>query len=68
MEGIIDRKIDDKGFGFIKASEEKSYFFHFSDVENEIDGYNELNEGDTVSFEVVEWRDGKEKAINVKLA
>jgi cold shock CspA family protein len=54
MEGIIDRKVDEKGFGFIKTPDEKSYFFHFSDVENEIDGYNELEEQQTVTFDIVE--------------
>lgn len=50
QEGTIARKTD-KGFGFIKREgEEKDLFFH----SNELVGitYDELNEGDKVTFEV----------------
>jgi len=49
MEGTIKR-LTDKGFGFIGVDgEEKDLFFH----SNELKGvsYNELKEGDRVSFE-----------------
>lgn len=51
-EGTI-AKLTDKGFGFIaREGEEKDLFFH----SNELEGvqYNELNEGDKVTFEVAE--------------
>ncbi len=49
MEGTI-KKLTDKGFGFIDVDgEEKDLFFHG----NELQGvsYNDLKEGDRVSFE-----------------
>ena len=50
QEGIVSRKTD-KGFGFIKREgEEKDVFFH----SNELVGitFDELSEGDRVTFEV----------------
>ena len=52
QEGVIAR-LTDKGFGFIsREGEDKDIFFH----SNELVGvqYNDLNEGDTVTFEVTE--------------
>ena len=68
MLGTIETKKEKNGFGFVKTEEGQSYFFHFTDVENGIDGYNELQEGDEVSFEIGEGRDGKEKAVNLVVA
>jgi CspA family cold shock protein len=51
-EGTI-AKLTDKGFGFIaREGQDKDLFFH----SNELEGvqYNELNEGDKVTFEVAE--------------
>ncbi|MDA1060581.1 MAG: cold shock domain-containing protein [bacterium] len=52
QEGTIVR-LTDKGFGFIsREGEDKDLFFHSNelvDVE-----YNDLNEGDKVTFEVAE--------------
>jgi cold shock protein len=51
-EGSIVR-LTDKGFGFIsREGEEKDLFFH----SNELEGvqYNDLREGDKVTFEVAE--------------
>ena len=53
QEGIIARLVADKGFGFIKREgEEKDLFFH----SNELVGvtFDELREGDKVTFEVGE--------------
>ena len=52
QEGTIAR-LTDKGFGFIKRDgEERDLFFH----SNELEGvtYDELREGDKVTFEVAE--------------
>lgn len=63
MEGTI-KKLTDKNFGFIsQEGEEKDLFFHAS----ELDGvdFSELQEGDKVSFEVVEADKGP-AAVKVK--
>lgn len=52
MNGTI-KKLTDKGFGFIaRDGEDKDLFFH----SNELQGvtYDELQEGDAVTFEVTD--------------
>ena len=62
QEGIIAR-IHPNGFGFIKqAGEEKDLFFHSNELKNV--QFNELNEGDKVSFEVASGPKGL-NAVNV---
>ncbi len=62
QEGTIAR-LTDKGFGFIKyAGEAKDLFFHSNELKNV--QYNELHEGDKVSFEVATGPKGL-NAINV---
>lgn len=52
-EGVIARLVTDRGFGFIsREGQEKDLFFHSNelvDVE-----FNDLNEGDKVTFEVAD--------------
>ena len=51
-EGKIAR-ITDRGFGFIsREGEEKDLFFHSNELQNV--QFNELQEGDQVTFEVTE--------------
>jgi len=51
-EGTIAR-LTDRGFGFIsREGEEKDLFFHSNELENV--EYNDLKEGDKVTFEVGE--------------
>ena len=62
-EGTIAR-LTDRGFGFIsQEGEEKDLFFH----SNELQGveYNDLREGDKVTFEIAEGQKGP-NAVNVK--
>lgn len=62
MEGTI-KTLTDKGFGFISIEgEEKDLFFH----SNELRGvrYDELKEGDKVSFEKADSPKGP-NAVNV---
>jgi len=65
MIGII--KVLKEGFGFITSEEnEGDVFFHANnlvDVE-----FDSLNEGDTLSFEIGEGKNGKQQAIDVTLA
>jgi len=65
QEGVIARLMD-KGFGFIsREGEDKDIFFH----SNELVGvqFNDLNEGDKVTFEVAESPKGL-NAVKVSLA
>ena len=49
MKGTI-KKLTDKGFGFISIEgEEKDLFFHSNELKDV--SYDELKEGDKVSFE-----------------
>jgi len=63
--GKISR-LTDKGFGFItREGEDKDLFFHANDLE-EVQ-YNDLNEGDTVTFEVAQGDKGP-NAVKVNRA
>ncbi len=66
MTGTI-KKLTDKGFGFISTEEEggKDIFFHSSALSG-VD-FNELNEGDQVTFDTEESDKGP-RAINVSKA
>jgi CspA family cold shock protein len=65
MTGVIKKKTD-KGFGFITvAGQEKDLFFHSKSLVGVT--FDELNEGDTVSFEVEESPKGP-NAVNVQRA
>ena len=56
QEGTIAR-ITDRGFGFIsREGEEKDLFFHSSDLKNV--EFNDLKEGDKVTFEVTDGEKG----------
>jgi len=65
MTGKIKR-LTDKGFGFITSDDnpDKDLFFHSSALQGI--GYNDLKEGDAVSFDT-EDSDRGPRAINVKL-
>lgn len=52
----------EKGFGFITTQEEKDVFVHFSAIN--VDGFKTLNEGQEVTFEIVNGDRG-EQAANV---
>lgn len=55
-----------KGYGFIEPSDGgKDAFVHISAVERS--GLTTLNEGQTVEFEMVEGRNGKSNADNIKV-
>lgn len=63
MTGTI-KNLTDKGFGFITAEgQEKEIFFHSSALVGVT--YDELNVGDTVSFET-EDSDKGPRAVNVQ--
>ena len=65
MNGVIKKKTD-KGFGFITASgQDKDLFFHSKSLVDVT--FDELNEGDQVSFDIEDSPKGK-NATNVKRA
>ena len=53
----------EKGFGFIEVEGGEDIFVHFSAIQT--DGFKTLEEGQTVSFEIVDGARGKQ-AANVK--
>ncbi len=65
LKGTI-RRLMDRGYGFIKTEQEEDIFFHRNDLEGV--EYNSLSEGQEVEFERGQGRDGRPKAIKVKLA
>ncbi|MDX7255021.1 cold-shock protein CspD, partial [Klebsiella pneumoniae] len=56
---------NEKGFGFIEVEGGDDVFVHFSAIEG--DGYKSLEEGQEVSFEIVEGNRGPQAANVVKL-
>ncbi len=61
-EGVIARLMD-KGYGFIsREGEKKDLFFHANELKNL--AFNDLREGDKVSFEVTQGDKGPQ-AVNV---
>ena len=63
QEGIVAKKVEEKGFGFIKRDgQEKDLFFHSNELKNI--SFDELREGDKVSCEVGDSPKGP-NAINV---
>ena len=64
MQGTIKKIISDKHFGFIsQEGVEKDVFFHSDKLEGVT--FDELKEGDTVTFEVEEGEKGP-SATNVQ--
>ncbi|MGJ7921845.1 cold-shock protein CspD [Neobacillus sp. LXY-4] len=56
---------NEKGFGFIEVEGGEDVFVHFSAIQTE--GYKSLEEGQEVSFEIVEGNRGPQAANVVKL-
>ena len=52
MNGKVKWFNNEKGYGFIEYKENNDIFVHYSMINQ--DGYKTLNEGDEVSFELVE--------------
>ena len=56
---------NEKGFGFIEVEGGDDVFVHFSAIEG--DGFKSLEEGQEVSFEIVEGNRGPQASNVVKL-
>ncbi|MDP6088117.1 MAG: cold-shock protein [Nitrospinota bacterium] len=64
-EGSVKWFNDSKGFGFISQADGDDVFVHFSAIQ--IDGFKSLQEGENVTFDIVEGPKGLQ-AANVKKA
>ena len=56
MNGTVKWFNAEKGFGFITGQDGKDVFAHFSQIKK--DGFKTLEEGQAVSFDVVEGQKG----------
>jgi CspA family cold shock protein len=64
-EGSVKWFNDSKGFGFIQQDDGPDVFVHFSAIQQE--GFKTLQEGDRVTFDIVEGQKGPQ-AANVQKA
>lgn len=62
MQGTVKWFDAQKGYGFITDEEGKDVFLHFSALQ--MDGFKVVNEGDMVTFDVIDTEKGRQ-AINV---
>nr|MBS9408204.1 cold-shock protein CspD [Streptococcus oralis] len=60
MQGKVKWFNNEKGFGFIEMEGADDVFVHFSAIQG--DGYKALEEGQEVSFEIVEGNRGPQAA------
>ncbi len=66
MENGTIARLTDRGFGFIsREGEDKDVFFHSNELKNV--QFNELREGDKVTFDIEEGQKGL-NAVNVNRA
>ncbi|SEN24521.1 cold-shock DNA-binding protein family [Mesobacillus persicus] len=64
MNGKVKWFNAEKGFGFIETEEGNDVFVHFSAIQT--DGFKSLDEGQEVSFDVVEGERGPQASNVVK--
>ena len=60
LEGKVKWLDSEKGFGFIEVEGQDDVFVHFSAIQGE--GFKTLEEGQAVSFEIVEGNRGPQAA------
>lgn len=63
-QGTVKWFSNEKGYGFISQEGGDDLFVHHSEIK--MQGYRTLNEGERVTFEVGEGKNGKPQAINVE--
>nr|AMY26730.1 cold shock protein B [Bacillus subtilis] len=66
LEGKVKWFNSEKGFGFIEVEGQDDVFVHFSAIQGE--GFKTLEEGQAVSFEIVEGNRGPQAANVAKEA
>ena len=65
MNGTVKWFNSEKGFGFITGEDGKDVFAHFSQIK--VDGFKTLEEGQSVSYDVVQGQKGLQ-AENIVLS
>ncbi|BCJ85340.1 cold shock domain-containing protein [Effusibacillus dendaii] len=65
MQGKVKWFNAEKGYGFIEREDGGDVFVHFSAIQT--DGFKTLEEGQTVSFDIVEGNRGPQAANVVKM-
>lgn len=65
MTGKVKWFNADKGYGFITGDDGKEVFVHFSSIQ--VEGYKTLEDGQAVSYDVVEGSRGLQAANVTKL-
>lgn len=63
--GVVKWFNAEKGYGFIQLEEDNDVFVHYSAIQEE--GFKSLEEGQEVSFEIVEGERGPQAANVIKL-
>ena len=63
MVGTVKWFNSQRGYGFIKDSEGKCIFVHYSEIQ--MGGFKTLKEGDIVEYEIGEGSTGRNQAVNV---
>lgn len=64
-QGKVKWFSNDKGYGFIEADDGEDVFVHFTGIVS--DGFKSLDEGQTVSFEIIEGNRGPQAANVLKI-
>ena len=62
-QGTVKWFNPEKGYGFISQEGGEDLFVHYSEIK--MDGFNTLDEGQAVSFEITTGQNGKLQASNV---
>ena len=64
-QGKVKWFSNDKGYGFIEADDGEDVFVHFTGIVSE--GFKSLDEGQSVSFEIIEGNRGPQAANVLKI-
>ena len=64
-QGKVKWFSNEKGYGFIEADDGEDVFVHFTGVVGE--GFKTLDEGESVSFEIIEGNRGPQAANVLKI-
>lgn len=65
QKGIVKWFNSEKGYGFIECDNGEDVFVHFTGIQS--DGFRNLEEGETVTFDIVEGNRGPQAANVNKL-